>query len=180
MASNYVPSLPNDTLLDQGVLYVNGVAFGATVGGTSFDPGRVVTQLEFDGNRADIAGLDRITDWKSVIKGKILPFNTGSLVQIEPGSSNNFVASSGSLTPATASAFFSSNQYLNNVRLSAPRGNGTWAHIMFPMALVGEYKLGLADKKGGEIDVTFTAKLNPTGSSDACPYFIALTSTNTL
>lgn len=183
MASNYTVNTPTDIMLDGGLLYAGSTPVGVTRGGTAFDPGKKIEQIAFDGQRAGIAGMDRVVDYTPTIKAKILAFGTGSIPQYDAAGTNTFTTSSlgngisnGTYTPVSASAYFTVGQYVTGLRLIAPRGAGGYAEINFPLALCTSYKVAFSDTKEAEIDATFEARLQMTGSvtTDTAPYFIKL------
>ena len=104
------------------------------------------------------------------ITGKFLPFDTGSLTVIEAAGNANFAsASSGTMTPVSASDFFNVGSYLRNVEVAWERDGG-FAVLTFPYGLCTAYKIaGTADKEA-EIDLTIEARLDPTVDMDSASY----------
>lgn len=184
MASNYSnTSLPQDIIVDSGLLYLGNTPFGVSVGGLKFDQAKKLENVEFDGKRSPIAGLDRVVDYAPKITGKFLPFGTGSVTVFDPGGSSSFgsLPTTGSLTPVSGSSFFGAGSYISNLRLIYQRGAGGFAQVRFPLALCTDYKLAGTDKKAAEVDATFEARLNLASGSgnttDTAPYIVELLAT---
>jgi hypothetical protein len=185
MASNFTQNLPNDILLDSGLLRITEVPFGISRGGLNFDPGKKMEQMKFDGQRSALAGFDRVIEFAPKITGKFIPFGTGSIPQLDAAGIGSFTASgagsksSGSYTPVSGSSYLSiaAGQYLTGLTLTFPRGAGGYASVVFPMALCTSYKIAGKDQSEAEIDATFEARLQLTGSvsTDQAPYYIELT-----
>src|SRR5690348_10545420 len=80
MLNGYLPTLPQDVLLNMGVLFYskNGVAtkLGVTEGAPDFDPGVEFQDLEFDGKRCRLKAQTRKVGFKPVIKGTIKEFGS--------------------------------------------------------------------------------------------------------
>jgi hypothetical protein len=159
-------TLANDVLLDAGALYMGaigaGVLLGRTSGGLKFEPGRTIEDMNFDGKRAGIMGLQRITDYKSTISGKLLSYGISNTQIVEPG----IVSASGSGAVSTvfsmqqASSWFAAGAYLTNVRAIFRRSDGTYVQIRFPYAICMKYSITTKDKLPAEIDFEFQALLN--------------------
>jgi len=164
----WVTTFATDIMLDSGALYVgangSGVLLGRSLGGLSFDPGHTIESVEFDGARAWVKGLQHITDYKTSIKGKMLQFGAGTIVNVEPG----LTSASGSgivstyYTPLGASQLFAATSYLANVRLVFRRADLSFLQFRLPVALCTKYNIITKDKKTAEIDVTFEACLDMT------------------
>lgn len=170
----YTQNLPDDVLLDTGVLLVGNQAWGASQGGLTFDPGREMRNVPFDGKRSDVAGLDRITRWNSQITGQMLVFGPASLLRLEPGVS----VTSGVYTPADGGLLIAVGDLLDTVKLAFQRGSGGVAVVIFDKGLVNTYTV--AGQVDGEalVNVTVAARLVvEDNNTDACPYRIELLDT---
>lgn len=190
MLNGYSDTLPDDCLLDSGVLFSGISAVGVVRGGHRFDPGKEVRNIEYDGKRSDVAGLDRITMFRSVLGGNLIEFgstDSGDQIRLlEQGSSN---ADSGgesspmgtvkTFTPKPAGAFFTSGEYAANIRVIFERSGGGYAAIHFPIAFVARYSLQSADKNEVPIDYEFHARLSAADAASdpgKCPYEIEIRS----
>jgi hypothetical protein len=162
----WVATLPQDVLLDAGALYLgangSGVRLGVTLGGITFDPGRTTEEMNFDGKRAGVMGLDRLTDYKTMIKGKLLSYGAANTVYVEPGitSASGSVGVSIVYTMQGASAFFAAGAYLTNLRAVFRRSDLSYVQIRIPVALCTKYTIVTKDKAPAEIDFEFHARLN--------------------
>ena len=96
MASNYTTTLPSDIIVDTGLLYAGGTGANGTVGsipigvsrgGLTFNPGKEVRNVEFDGKRSPVAGLDRVIGYAPAIEGTMIEFATGSLQRLDASGS---------------------------------------------------------------------------------------------
>lgn len=93
MLTGYLSTLPQDVLLNMGVLFYtrNGVAtrVGVTEGAPDFDPGVELADLEFDGKRCRLKAQTRRVGFKPVIKGTLKEFGPqasgGQIGLIESG-----------------------------------------------------------------------------------------------
>jgi hypothetical protein len=185
MITGYTNELPDDCLLDTGVLFVGASPFGASSGGLGFDPGITRKQIEFDGRRSDIAGNDRTIMFAPKITGKFLQFNAAQIVQLEPDVTSASATGVMTFTPKEAGILDSQRAYIPELRLFFERAGSTesaplYAAVYFPKALVDKYKPTGKDKSEVEIDCEFAARLdmsvNGTKITDP-PYKIELRST---
>lgn len=177
VSNTLLNTLPQDIALDAGLLYIGNTPFGVSRGGLKFDPGKTIDNTEFDGKRAKIMTLDRVTMFDSKITGKFLQFSSGSLSTWEAGGTANWQGSSpwtGSQTPVSASAFLGAGSYITNLRLIFPRGNPAYGYVQvrFPKALCTAYSLNGTDPKEAEVDATFEARQSGSTTGDDAPYII--------
>lgn len=182
MSSAYVATLPNDIILDTGVLSVGGVPMGVTIGGCKFDPGMTWRNVEFDGKRAAIQGLDRIVSWAPTITGKILQFATSSLTNnIMMGSTltTGGTPVSSSIVDYSGSVLLPLSEYMSNVQLKWQRGVSGFVSVVFPSAMCVKWDVNGTDKAEGQVSFTFEARQIATGSlgTDQPPYSILYTIT---
>src|SRR3990167_4668475 len=118
MSSGYTSRLPDDVLLDTGVLYVNNTIWGATRGGIAFDPGTEWRHIGYDGEKAPRIGLDRKAYVAPKFSGRFLHFGPEDIAKFEPGSTT-----AGSdpatlvVTPQPAGVLLAEGEYLSQVRL---------------------------------------------------------------
>lgn len=177
MITGYSTDLPDDILLDTGVLFVGSTPVGASRGGLSFEPGRETTNVEFDGKRSDIKGLDRVSRWNSMISGTFIEFDETDIARLEPGSTSAAVGGVTTITPKVAGTLFASGDYLTNVRLVYQRGNGAYAAVLFASAFAKKWgPMRGQDKGEAEIPVELHARLVVAANGDVpkCPYVVEL------
>lgn len=159
MASGYTTRLPFDTILDAGVLYVNGLAAAATTspsrGGLTFDPGEEITNVEYDGKKGAVAGLDRKTYINSSISGNLIKLGLDELRDFQTGADR-----SAPLSILPAGELFEKGRYLQNVTLRYRRAGGGFVDVVFPLARVS-YSLSGQDRSEGEAAVTIVAVQDP-------------------
>lgn len=178
--SGYSATLPKDVLLDAGVLYAASTPVGASRGGLSFDPQKVIRNIEFDGKRAEILGLDRIIEMKPVISGTMIEFGQADIVFYDTGATSSFAnatAVTGVITPKKAGILFATGDYVTNLALVFPRAEQGMGYIRvrFPKAKCNKYRLKGEDKSEGEVEVEFAAVLDMSVSGatkDDAPYVI--------
>ena len=158
---------PTNALIDAGVLYVGStpVGFGATKGGLTFDPADDYRQIEFDGRRHYIAGLDRKTGGRPVIKGKMLDATAASILRYEPGATSDGSTSINTITPKALGPSFVTGDYLTNVKLWCRGQSGHVIRVVFPYALCVKRSLATTDNNEGEWDLEIEARLAP-GETD--------------
>jgi hypothetical protein len=174
--TGYNVDLPNDILLDSGVLYVGTKVWGAFAGGLKFDPGISYRNADFDGKRSPVKLLDRKTMTMPKISGTVieLPLATttvaGNVVAIEPGSVTNVTGAwSGvsSFAPKASGVLLVTGDYLQDVRLIYQRGqstatSGSYVQVRFPAALCTKYDITGQDGAEVAIALEIEARLDPT------------------
>lgn len=164
--TGFTNSLPNDVLLDTGVLYIGSTVFGAFQGGIKFDPGVTYRNMDFDGKRSPVKLLDRVTMRMPKITGTVIQLSptettsvSGKVTVIEPGSSANATgawASSTSIEPRAAGTLLTTNDYVSNVRAIWQRGatttsTGAYVQVRFPSAIVTKYDI--TGSEGAEVAI---------------------------
>lgn len=175
--NGYDGSLPSDALLDSGVLYVGSTPIGVSRGGLSFDPGRQVRNIPFDGKRSDVKGLDRITGWDAKISGTLLEFAGTDIARFEPGSTNATVSTTTTYTPKSAGTIFASGDYLTDVRLIFERAGGGYAAVYFAQGFVDKWgPLKGSDNAEAEIGIQISARAVVAAAADVPkpPYVIEI------
>jgi hypothetical protein len=167
--SGYSSRLPADVLLNTGVLFVGNSPLSASRGGLSFDPGTTFRQVPYDGQTADVVGLDRKVYIKPTIKGKFLQYTHHELAKFEPGANVHLQT-----TPLGAGIMLVVGQYVNNLRLIFERASGGYVEVVFPKALCEKYTVAGQDKSEPEVDAEFTAKRDTTvqTTEGLAPYYI--------
>jgi len=172
MPSGYTTSLPTDVILETGLLYVNSVIIGVSRGGLRFNPGITLGNIEYDGKKAPVKGLDRVVNRTPQIVGTFLQAGAANFRQYEPGGATP------NITPKPQGALFASGDYLVNLDLVYARGGGGTATVRFASALCVQYEVqGGSDAVGeAEISCTFEARLvhGATPDDTAVPYTITV------
>lgn len=160
--SGYTDALPDDVLLDSGVLYIGDTPYAASVGGLKFDPQKEVRNIEFDGKRTAIKGLDRTVGFAPVLSGTVLNFPNDALDTLEPGATGVTDGAFGvtGLKPKRAGLLYETGDYLANVRCIWERGDGTYVQVRFPAALVQKWDVQGTDKEEAKIAVEIGARLD--------------------
>jgi hypothetical protein len=147
-------AVPDDAIVDVGVIAVGGVAaaWAATEGGLSWDPGKKVRGVEYDGKSFEHAGLLRVTGYDAKLSGKV---KRGFTTDFEPGSSSD--GSSGSdgnvVTLLEARLPWTENMLLADVYYIGQQQNQVIFRIHMPLAYVKMYKLVTKDNDEGVWDI---------------------------
>ena len=190
MLNGYTDNLPDDCLLDSGVFFLDATPIGVTRGGTRFDPGKEVRNIEYDGKRSNVAGLDRITMYNSTLGATLIEFGStdsgNQISRLEQGSSTDDSGGESSpmgtvktYTPKAAGAFFTAGEYAANLRVVFERSGGGYAAVHFPIAFVARYSIQSQDKNEAGIDAEFHARLSAADADTnpgKCPYEIEIRS----
>lgn len=198
MPSGYIAGLPADVLLDAGLLKSGSSVIGVTRGGLSFTNEKEWRNVEFDGKRSPVMGLDRVVGCVARLGGVLLELS-GATIQklLGHGASTNAkgapqltVAEAAALTVAAGAALTSSTvgvpdrasvqlvkgNYVPDLRLVFARGGGGTATVVFPLALCNKYDVKGQDKSEAEIGFEFESRLDLSASTDTdvLPYTIEL------
>jgi hypothetical protein len=199
MPSGWSATLPADTLLDSGVLSIGATAVAVSRGGISFTEEPEWRNVDFDGRRAPIVGLDRKVGIVARFAGVFLNFahahiliyeaqKIGSLSATGQGAPALSVAQAAALSVAAAAAYtcnvpgviegaqglLSSGRYLSDLRLTYQRGGGGDVRVIFPKAKCTKYDLKGKDKEEAEVSAEFEARLDMSvaADTDVMPYYI--------
>lgn len=173
---------PTEAMIDAGVLYLRSpdtstlIGMGPSRGGLTFNPGKEMRNVEFDGKTTEIEGLDRVLRYNSTLSGGLIDFSRKSLGYYEPGSTS---ADSGSVTriePIASTVFLTAGAYLKDVLWISRNQDNRIKVVGFARALVNEYEVVGEQDNETIANVTIMAKL-PSSVTDInqCPYryFIA-------
>jgi hypothetical protein len=188
MPSSYTSDLPNDILLDTGVLYYDPVTpgtmvkFGGTRGGLQFNRGRTIRTVEVDGVSSPVVGIQRFIEGDATITGTAIVFSSAKLAVLEPGSE---VDDSGTdpnvirtITPMAMRTMIPSTAY-HEWHVIWKRGNGGTFKVVFPVGLASFDSISAADNNEGEIAITITAAntASDAASTDETPatYYYEMT-----
>jgi hypothetical protein len=159
--SGYTSSLPTDVLLDSGTLYIGGSVLAATRGGLQFNPTKEMRNIEFDGKRAAIKGLDRVTSAVPTISGTVIELSPSDIAVIEPGSTSSSAASG--ITRYTGKAMgtlYVSNDYLSDVKCIWERGSGGYVQVRFASAIVKSWQMSGTDNEEATIQLEIEARID--------------------
>lgn len=170
MPSAYSATTRDNLLLDGGRIYIANAVFSVTRGSVRVDYGEETRQVAFDGQRAPIAGLDRIVTRAPTITARFLELSAAKLAQLKPGSTSGTVGGITTVTPPDAGDFLTP---LTNVRAVFDTGAGGLYEVRFARAW--PVMRGLEGEDNGEAsyEVTFAARLNWDGTTvttDSAPY----------
>ena len=169
MPSGLTATLPNDLALNAAVLYhgasiagstVSGTKVSVTKGGIDFDPGIKDREIEFDGKRSTIAGLEYPIEYDAHIKGKIIQLGADQIALLLPGSAADTAGSVTTYTPKAADTLYEVGDYLEDVMAVWSRGDGGLFVVQFPLARVMKWKVDSKDKQEAEIDLDLKAVLS--------------------
>ncbi len=177
----YVP--PSNVVIDAGVLYLttdglplasngsNKAPFGASVGGFTFDPGFTTRAVEYDGKHTRMQGLDRITEWASVLKGKLVEITAPNMLRYNPGASSDGSSGTNTLTMKAAGVLFQATDYLKHLYLiGRQQVDGQLVRVHFPLALCVKYQIVTQHNNEWQVDAQFDAVLPAGSDPQACPF----------
>lgn len=168
--SSYTTTLPSDVLLDTGIMYLGASIFAAQDGGIKFDPGKTFRQVQFDGQRSRIKGLDRTVAFAPKITGTVIEMSPALMLDFEPGAVPATVAGSpaGFTTgyePKQAGVLFLAGDYIASCRVIWQRGDGTYVQVrFFDGALCAKWDMAGTDKQEVKIAIELEAVLDMTVS----------------
>jgi hypothetical protein len=147
-------AVPDDAIVDVGVIAVGGVvaAWAATEGGLTWDPGKKVRHVEYDGRSFEHANLLRVTGYDSKLSGKI---KRGFTLDFEPGSESD--GSSGSdgnqVTLLEARLPWEEGDCLTDVYYIGQQQDQVIFRIYMPLAYVKTYKMVTKDNDEATWDI---------------------------
>ena len=190
MLNGFTTDLPTDVILDSGVVFDGTSAIGAIVGGVRFDPGKEIRNVEYDGKRSNVQGLDRVVGWDPMLAFTMIEFGdttSGDQVRLLEGGSTNATTGHQStlmgtiktFTPKAAGSMYAAGDYLTNIRVLFERTGGGYAEVHFPIALCTKWDLAGADKNEAKVNVEMRPRLSQAdaaASPGKCPYEIVLRS----
>ena len=168
--SGYTTTMPTDVLLDTGVLMLAAVVVGVSRGGLTFDPGIELRNVPYDGKKAPVVGLDRITSRAPRISGTLLEASGADFINYEPG------AATPDVTLAKQGALLAAGVYLTTLALLFHRGGGGTVVVTFAKALCVKYDVvGQVDGEA-EIACEFEARAvhGATPDEGTVPYTIVV------
>ena len=169
--TGYSNTLPQDVLLDSGVLYAGTNVFGAFAGGLKFDPGFTYRNIEFDGKRSPVKGIDRKLTQMPKLTGTVIQLSTTNVGQLEAGATvatgvtavtaaGGWTGASSSYTPKRAAGLLAAGDYLSDIRAIWLRGSGTFVQVYFKSALCTKYDITSQDGAEIAIAIELEARLD--------------------
>lgn len=156
---------PEEYIVDVGLITVGGIAeaWGATVGGLKWEPGKKVRGVEFDGKSNEIVGLQRTIKYDAKLSGKIKRGGPSFILDLEPGSSSD--GSSGSsgnvVTLLDARTPWEQGDYLADVYYIGRQEDQKIMYVYMPFAYVEKYALATKDNDEAEWDIDIVPCLGP-------------------
>jgi hypothetical protein len=180
MSSGYNLRFPDDVLIDTAVLKTDlttpGViedVVGVSRGGLRFRPGKTLRNIEYDGRRFKVAGLDRQTSGDPAFIGTMLQVGPEDLRLFEAGASGT----GNSVVLKPAGQFIDVDE-LHGYALTFDRKTGGTFTITFPYGIVVDYEIGSTDNNESEVPITIEARQrrDDASSSDGeIPYAFSYT-----
>jgi hypothetical protein len=129
-----------------------------------WDPGKTIHEIEFDGKRSAVAGLDRTVLWKSKLSGTILEVPLAAWSQLEPGSVLATVTGGPSgatqVWPKPAGVMYAAADYIANVCATWQRTDGNYFQIRMMKALVIKWDIAGADKAEAKWTIEIEPRLD--------------------
>ncbi|MCW5591059.1 MAG: hypothetical protein KIS74_03070 [Burkholderiales bacterium] len=169
-------TFPEDVLLDSGVLYINDTPFACLTGGLKWTPEVEYRNIPFDGKRADVKGLDRVTMRKGKVSGTVIEMPSDLIGKLEPGVSyapGQGWSGGDMYVPRKAALLLTDGMYLTNVRAVWLRGNGELFQVRMPCALLTRYDATSQDANEVAIAIEVDARLDlsvPGSTPGDAPY----------
>lgn len=176
MLHGYSANTKGDLLIGPGILMAGNVVLGVSRGSFTFDPGKQIRNIDFDGKSSPMAGLDRIVAYDAKLSGVLLEWNEATLEMLEHGAALGAAVSGVQLlAPRDANTLFTSDNiwYVDNLRFLMDLSDGTIASILFAKAAVESWSVKGAPGGEGELSVVFGARLAGT-DPDPCPYALEI------
>lgn len=160
--TGYTATTLEDILKDAGILYVDidgvgaggPVLLGASVDGFTFDPGKELREVQFDGKRAPVVGTHEIAGYQSIVSGTMLEFSDAQIPVYENGATK----AAGPpivFTPKPAGALFAPGDYVKDLWLFLQRGSAGYIKIAMANALCRKYTMVSKDKEEVKVSVEF-------------------------
>lgn len=149
---------PQGYIVDVGVITVGGTAeaWGATVGGITWDPKKKVRHPEWDGKSFEIEGMHRTITYEPMLSGKVKRGGAAFMMDLEPGSESDGSSgdsSGNTVTLLDARTPWTEGMYLDDVHYLGRQQDGNLLLINMPRAVVKSYKLATKDNDEGEWDI---------------------------
>lgn len=180
MPSGYTATMPDDVLLDVCVLSrkVSTVdtPFGVSRGGITFTPTKEIRNVEFDGKRSPIAGLDRVINHMARVSGTFIQLGAAQIADLEVASTAVTATGVTTVTPYDASTLIAAADLIEDLTLTWQRLGGGTVKVVIPAAICLEYEVSGTDNSEAEVRCSFESRLEVTGSAtDEAPYTIVIT-----
>jgi hypothetical protein len=167
MPTSYTTDLPNDILLNTGVLYYDPVTpgtmvkWGGTRGGLTFNRNREIRTVEVDGVTGGVRGIQRyIGTGDASITGTSIVFGPARLAVLEPGSETADTGTDPNvirtITPLASNTMIPDAAY-HEWHCIWDRGNGGTFKVIFPIGVAQIDSISAADNNEGESPITIMA-----------------------
>lgn len=171
--NGYTADTSSHLLIGPAVVYRAGVPWATSRGGVRVERFQEIRQVEFDGRRAPVGGLDRVVSYGIRVTGTFLELNVTHAQRHEFGVTASVVGQVSTITTRGGdSAFFPSGAYVSDLLVVVERADNTLVGFRIPKVLV-TYSIGGGDKAEVGIDTSFEARqdLTVVGVTSA-PYTI--------
>ena len=165
--------VPDDDIVDVGVISVGGVAeaWGATIDGLQWDPGKEVRHVTYDGNSFKHANLLRTVRYDAKLSGKVKRGGPEFMLDLEPGSESD--GSSGSdgnvITLLAARTPWTEEMLLEDVYYIGRQQDGVVFRVHMPLAYIESYKMVTKDNDEAQWDIVIVPAKSA-ASAEADPH----------
>lgn len=177
--SGFTDTTAEDVLTDAGILVVGTpgdegtpMLLGASVDGFTWDPGKQLREMNFDGKRSPVVKGHRITGYQSVVSGAMLEFGDAQIPVFEAGATRT-AGPPILYTPKDAGAFFAEDDYVQNLWLFLERGVAGYLKVAYDWALVRKYTLVSKDNDEVKVATEFLGCVI-NSNLGKCPYKLSL------
>jgi hypothetical protein len=154
---------PEEYIVDVGVITVGGVAeaWGATVDGIQWDPGKEVRHPEWDGRSSEHEGMHRTIRYNAKLTGKIKRGGAALMLDFEPGSESDGSSGSDGNTVSLLDVRqpWETGMYLEDVYYIGRQQDQTMMRVYMPRAYVKSYKLATKDNDEATWDIELVPAL---------------------
>lgn len=148
---------PEDFITDVGIIAIGGSteAWGATTDGITWDPGKKVREVEFDGKSSSQVGQIRTIGYDAKLTGKVKRGGASTVLAFEPGSSSDGGSDSNgnTVTLLDARTTWEEGMFLEDVHYIGRQSNAEVMHVYMERAYVSKYKLVTKDNDEGIWDI---------------------------
>jgi hypothetical protein len=168
--------IPDDDIVDVGIITVGGVteAWGATIDGLQWDPGKKVRHPEWDGRTFEHEAMHRTTGYDAKLSGKVKRGGPAFMLDLEPGSSSDGGSDSdgNTVTLLDARTPWAEGDYLEDVYYIGRQQDRVLMRVYMPRAYIKSYKLTTKDNDEGQWDIELVP-VQPASETNvyAIPFF---------
>ena len=168
---------PSDLVIDAGVLrygsptYSSATPFGTSRDGFTFDDGRTIRHVPFDGGHAPIQGLSRNTDYQAKLTGKFLTITGPNMMVFNPGSTSDGSTGANAITMKKAGQLFQTGDYGTDLWwIGRQQADGTLFLVHFPVFLVDKYTIVSKHNDEWLIETSILAVLATGSDPQSAPF----------